>query len=99
MEMSYLFMMISPLFRSYPLLQCYVVIFMQRHFGNLGTLLVQAAQDSDSSVATLITTQKKLIDGQLKTFSHKNSGQTFQRKRSGKKRPYRKRENRSQKPA
>ena len=64
--------------------------------GILGNYLVRAAKDSDSSVATVITTQKQTIEKERKARLHKVSAKPMHRKRSGKKRPYQKKEGLSQ---
>jgi hypothetical protein len=42
--------------------------------GNLGNQLLQAAQESDSSIATLITTQKQTIEQERKAKFQKILG-------------------------
>lgn len=69
-----------------------------QHLGTLGSCLVRAAKESDSSVATLITTQRQTIEKEGKPRLHKISGKkTAHDQHSRKKRPYPKKEGISQK--
>lgn len=55
--------------------------------GTLGNYLVQAARESDSAVATLITTQKQSIENEQKPKLRLVSEKTTRPKRFEKKRP------------
>lgn len=65
--------------------------------GSLGAQLVEAAKESDSSLAMLITTQKSTIENEKKAQLHAIPGESTQRKRPRKKRPHHKKEVDSQK--
>ena len=59
-----------------------------QQLGTLGSRLVQAARESDSAVADLITTQKQSIEQERKAHLTKVAGKGNQWQPSGKKRPY-----------
>ncbi|GAK60272.1 hypothetical protein U27_00163 [Candidatus Vecturithrix granuli] len=65
--------------------------------GSLGAQLVEAAKESDSSLATLITTQKSTIENEKKAQFRAIPGESTQRKHPRKKRPHHKKEADSQK--
>ena len=60
--------------------------------GSLGAQLVEAAKESDSSLATLITTQKDSIENEKKAQLRAIPGKSPQRKRPRKRRPHHKKE-------
>ncbi len=66
--------------------------------GSLGAQLIEAAKESDSSLATLITTQKTTIENEKKARLRAIPGETTQRKRPKKRRPHHKKETDAQKP-
>lgn len=87
---------VSSLFREIPCDSVYAHEFMQA-LGSLGAQLVQAAKESDSSLATLITTQKSTIENEKKAQLHAIPGESTQRKHPRKKRPQHKKEADAQK--
>lgn len=74
------------MFEDSPCYSVYAQKFMQP-LGSLGAQLVEAAKESDSSLATLISTQKDSIENEKKAQLRAIPGKSPQRKRPRKKRP------------
>jgi hypothetical protein len=67
--------------------------------GNLGSILAQAAKESDSSLAVLITNQKQTIEKEQKTRLQAVSEKNANRRRPKRRRPQQKKDIQSQKTA
>lgn len=60
---------------------------MQHQLGTLGSVLAQAAKDSDSSLADIINTKKQSIEKEQQARLQKVAGKPASQKRPARKRP------------